>query len=710
MPSAEDLVTPQYVVLFESNWLSSSEYKQAVAFDTILANADHVCLPYTLDRDLLPVLPALWYILHLPRSKFDFLALSPASSRTVQHLDFAQRIVTAPVQEVESVRKVLDSAAPKIAFAPGAQVGAARELLSPVPHVLAVEAISDLSDRTLARHWQAIAHAYRVEVPRDWTPILVRDESDLAVAAPLVFLARLLGTDPPMRSVADFLRLADNPLRLSLEVQAHLHLLKETSGSEESTWNEELRAKAQRSWHLFKCPVAVSVPGVSPDYTEPIRASGVQGSETQLSCADPQRSVVRFLPAHRAVARHGVCFTTGVLPGRVFVLLKKLESTWLAASGPNPRKVNKVLHEIDIAVTASLSDPEAFALTSASHLTLFSEFPVGLSTLSRVSSASAPLCCRVPIAYRPLIPLTRALQFEASTPPIQYLGERVRVLVAECLRGDEIVGRLSRGAWGVAKRNLGDTRVGLEVVECLTVRELRSAVESKQWDVLVISAHGVFNRAANTAGFLCGTEVVLEPELGVLPPIVFLSACEVWPRGSGAVGVASLLFRHGAIAVVGTLIPIDVRHNSLLMVRFLANVAATLSGETQLRTFEDVWHHTLVSNAVNEILRSNRHIERWAFEDGIERSALHEFMTRRSAGRLRASHIYEDTEQILLEMAKERGVEHKFRAWLANPGYLRESLFYAVLGWPERIVLRDDVIKAHTANGQRRGLSSVQDS
>ena len=72
--------------------------------------------------------------------------------------------------------------------------------------------------------------------------------------------------------------------------------------------------------------------------------------------------------------------------------------------------------------------------------------------------------------------------------------------------------------------------------------------------ILVLSAHGVFQGGLQPAGLMIGDEVCLGPGLGPLPPVVILSACHVAPRGTGAVSVADMLLREGALAVLGLIV------------------------------------------------------------------------------------------------------------------------------------------------------------
>lgn len=63
-------------------------------------------------------------------------------------------------------------------------------------------------------------------------------------------------------------------------------------------------------------------------------------------------------------------------------------------------------------------------------------------------------------------------------------------------------------------------------------------------------------------------------------------------------------------------------------------------------------------------------------------------MTVRSAGQLRAGHIYTDTERVLGDIADDQGNGVRVRNWLRKPGYVPESLFYTFAGRPDRVFLR----------------------
>jgi hypothetical protein len=292
------------------------------------------------------------------------------------------------------------------------------------------------------------------------------------------------------------------------------------------------------------------------------------------------------------------------------------------------------------------------------------------------------------------MPLSRALLIELTPVPIVYLKERLRVLVAECLSADDPVGRLSRVGWRMATRRLsGITNIVCRVQEITSVAAFRSALREAEYDILVISAHGAVEPRQHRTGFWCGNELVVEEELGPLPKIVCFSSCQVSPRGYGSTNITDLMYRQGALVVLGTLVPIDVVQNAILMTRFFNNITEAQQGKMPENTFDAVWQLTASSNAVNDILGSNMSLLQDVIEAKGKRNIFEEFMLDRSRGRLRLNHIYQDTEAVLRDIAKDRGILDRFNAWMRSQGYLPESLFYVVLGYPERIVFYDATIE-----------------
>ena len=448
--------------------------------------------------------------------------------------------------------------------------------------------------------------------------------------------------------------------------------------------------KLAQEHSLFTCPVAVGILGLPKEsFTQKLKPTLAREVQSARLTEDErlEDSALRFIVAHRALARAGVGLIAKPLDPEVFDQLSHIERGWIEAAA-NPRKVWRTLARIGKFVRESFERAGWEAMQHATSITAFCEFPIGLGI---VEEGDDPLGFAVPIHYRPLIPLTNALQFELAPVRTKYIKKGFKLLVAECVPEDDPAGRLSRVGWESGLRILRDIpNIDYKLAEFSGPEALKAEMTSTAYDAIVISAHGGLDRKTGRTGFACGRTFVVEQELGELPPIVCLSACQVSPRGTGSVNIGDLFLRRGAKVVIGPVVPIDAAHNAMLMARFFANLAATLDGGTDMRTLEDVWLHTTATNAMNDILWCNESLSAWALTHGGRsgQSVLEEFMMVSSVNRLRRGHTYRDTEQLLLEMARERGVEKEFRTWTSN-GYLPESAMYVVMGWPDLFVLHD---------------------
>jgi hypothetical protein len=75
------------------------------------------------------------------------------------------------------------------------------------------------------------------------------------------------------------------------------------------------------------------------------------------------------------------------------------------------------------------------------------------------------------------------------------------------------------------------------------------------------------------------------------------------PRGGGVVNVADLLLRAGAVAVLSTLVPVDVTHNAQTMSRFFRYLAHAIADKSTPpgTSVLDVWHKVQALNVVVDI-------------------------------------------------------------------------------------------------------------
>lgn len=689
---------PLYVVLFDSDEEGSD---QPVRWKPFGAD-DPGTVPHHLDRAVAAALPALWYCLHLPNDLTQLLDLPATAITALQRLDLPHDILLMPTNLFTEmrIRALVKATQPMLVICPDDQLDHVAPISTSLGFALAAIGFSRLSDESLREHWRQI---HRHHLPNQ--PYLGREPNlpgrlDLAPAAlPMRWLARQYSDRPwaELGTDSEIDPLVKEAIRLLLINAVTSALDRAGATPEEATarWDDTVAQQFKR----FSPVVAVSMPGVPASYSRMALSAGARSRVRRMPSLDPEdtwsleigtrpdslaeRAAIELVVTRRAIGRGGIGIPLPEVPQDAFTQLAELERHFEGTA--NGTKVWRMLEKLNQAANVSWTPGVLTAISRASMIHAYTNFPIGLL---RLPSDSAPLMTRVPIAYRPVLPLTRTLQLELSRSPGIVLRHRCKVLVAECIPTSDPVGVASRQGWDVSEQYFAGQAplVELQRTETLSIAELRAAIKAHKPDILVISAHGSLSRESNTAALVIGEDLCFGPELDEVPPVVILSACYTAPRGRAIVGVADLLLRQGALAVLGTQVPVDVRHNATLMVRFFVYIGEVLAGRESHSNLLEVWHRTQASNAINDVLWSSRSLHEWGMsrtESGS--SVLAEFMERRSVGRLRRGHIYSDTETVLCEMAESMGVGSQVRNWLKRPGYIPESFFYVFVGRPDLI-------------------------
>lgn len=672
-----------WVVLFESA-PTDGEYSPVVSY-----------LPRTpflhgFDADMVQALPAMWACLHLPRSFSDCRDVSFSLLKQAEELDVPHFVLTFPLGELRAARERFKPPLQvALVIAPDESVLEVTRLVEPWTPAFGVVGYGSLNQEAIDDYWNRIGQLGGPMAERRRGPPLT-DFANCGVER-LTVLHRIRQYCPPDRR-ADIgcAPLTAEVIRESLGAAKYARawaILEEGGCSAEDApgkFDEALKA-AVPSWHL-----AVGSAGV-PALISKLAASAPNRPPPELRAASvrAERRALDIIVAHRAIARGGFGMILPDVPVAAFSQLRELEDA-MGSSQPLPRQVQKVLSRIGHTLGGMLTPEQCEAFRAARSVTVFSDFPWGLAVLPGDTS---PLATCTPVVYRPLTPLTRALQLELTPSGSLYLADGVSVLIAECIEPEDPIRPVSERSWRGQINQLADHGQGRVRAEfrCISeLAELYKALDEQEYDVVVISAHGITCRDGRRAGLRIGKDDVYEIEHR-LPPVVVFSACSVWARGAGRISIADLALRWGAQAIVGTLFPINVRHHAFVVSRIFVYMVESLSGREPERTLADVVRRALSSNAVLDVLHGSRRIQDWAFGRGASGSSpLEEFMNRRAVGKLRRGHIYADTEKVLAEIAGEHGtpISNQFRQFLRSRGYIQESLFYAMIGRPESIVLQ----------------------
>lgn len=550
--------------------------------------------------------------------------------------------------------------------------------------------ISQLSLNSLKEHWRLIWEG--VKLPEDTFVInensLTLLDEDRKIALPLLFLANQFGKrNEVLYSIYNTNNILGECFKLQIEHYSHMEVLKqlhERNITDEKQVMEVYEKMLIDSLRKVTIPIVISMPGVAIPQTK------YNGLCRQLP--NIEREVIKILGIHRAIARNGIYIELDCATQELFQELNSLEIS--CTDGTNNKYVWNILTKLGKLLSKHISELERSILMRSKQITVFSDFPIGLAIFD---DFSAPFCCYKSITYRPLTPLTRALQFELTKQRQHYIGKHCKVIIAECLSKDDRIRKYSDCGWDTLK-NMCKKSEGMKIdyKEIDSVSELKIFLNSNiDADILIISAHGSYHREANMAGICVGEEVWMANSNDFkVPPLVLLSACHVSPRGAGAVSVADLFIRNGAIAVLGTFIPVDVRKNSLLMVRLFVYIMEAQAGSNMLKTLDEAWSFVVASNAVNEIIGSSKVLMEWAMKLKPDGSfPLKDFQLKESIGKLRYTHIYEDTMKILGEMLAKDGLERYLEPIVKSKDFFAESLFYQLIGFPENIFLHNNVFE-----------------
>ncbi|WP_229075166.1 CHAT domain-containing protein [Actinoplanes sp. DH11] len=708
MTSAPLLRPPAYVVPFATAKPDAPYFPLVAGTQN---EASGITVPHGLDRDVAAALPGLWYALHLPNSFSALTAVPARVLRASRQLDLGHEIILVPLYAFDeaTLGNLMRHLTPVLAICPDEITEEAAERARTLGFALPSVAFSQLSNELLREHWDSIRQKFSPEEisradDHAASPSLTTRIDLAPTSLPYQHLVGRLGEssylEPDETSVLP--DLVSQAIKGQILIAALARL--EAEGHDAQMAVNLLPQVAEAESSTLKVPLAVALPGVSSAYVRQAYEPSLRKNVATIAACDPddvwpraildrpdvmiERAAIEFVATHRAIARAGNGLLMPSVPQRAFTLLRELEKHF-AARTPNGAIVGKFLRQITETLKPLWTDEMIEMLRRASSITAFSNFPLGLACLP---GDTAPLLTTTPITYRPLLPLTRALQDELEHVDIIDLSGKIRILVVECISTSDPVGAISRNAWrSVEQKVLGaDSGIKFERRDVGSASEFRDALTAVAPDILIISAHGGVDPTGQIAGLHVGRDFVAGPGLGPLPPVVLLSACSTAPRGASAISITDLLFREGAVAILGTQVPVDVRHNAILMTRFFVYLAEVRSGRRDFPTLLEVWHHVQSSNAVNDIMGGSSSLRSWLLGAGPSgKPVLQEFMDTRSRGRLRSTHIYEDTEKVLGDIAEDQGRRSQVENWFRRPGYVPESLFYVLAGRPERIYFRD---------------------
>ena len=495
------------------------------------------------DELLIPILPAIDYCLHMPRTEFD--TYDTDTEVLDKAYDVPHEIIIMP--EIGLFPFHFSFQPTLIIYADDCSERAKNEAKK-LDAILGTASVLDLSKELLLKQWNALFESRNLKNSEKLTDIdkqyLLEDEKQLLL--PVLFTARQYGKadyvyNALFNSVHIFRTCADLIWNQLVHHNA-LMSCKGFDGDNDIAFRRMFSEGMKRAEKNTRINVVITMPGVSH---QQIKYGGLT---THLP--DEEKKVIRQLGVHRAIAKEALLVELPVAGKELFEKLNELEIN--CKQGTNNKYVNKTLRDIGKILEKKFTQEQLWAVNWAKHITIFSDFPIGLAI---IGNADTSLQCYKEISYRPLSPLTRCLQTEMVKHQQLYYGKQCKIAFAECVLNDE-QNRFVRSCSDSivhSLKTISTENEKLQVLYCetLTIKDLKKFIsDNMDADILHISAHGYYDRRSNMAGLMVGNEFWMADENDYrIPPVVILSACHVSPRGCGTVNVADLFIRAGAEAV-----------------------------------------------------------------------------------------------------------------------------------------------------------------
>lgn len=638
------------------------------------------------DELLIPILPAIDYCLHMPRTELD--TYDTDTELLDKAYDVPQDIIIMPEKGLFLLQFPFQ---PTLIIYSDNCMEEIKSRAKSYDTVLGAVSTLDLSPELLVKHWNILFENRKL---RDGKKLVDADKQYLLddkkqLILPMLFTARQYGkVDYAYNAVFNSENVFKTCANLLWNQLVHHNALmscKGFEGNDSAAFRKMFTEGMEKAAKNTRINVVITMPGVSQ---KQINYGGLAAEVPNC-----EKEVIRLLGIHRAIAKEALLVEIPIAGKELFEKLNELEIN--CKRGTNSKYVNKVLRDVGRILERKLTKEQTWAVNWAKHITVFSDFPIGLAIIGNTDTS---LQCYKEISYRPLSPLTRCFQNEMVKHRQIYYGNRCKIAFAECVLNDEQNGgiRACSDAIVHSLKKLSEENEKMQVSygETLTVKNLKKFIsDNMDADILHISAHGHYDRRGNMAGLMVGNEFWMADESDYrVPPVVVLSACHVSPRGSGTVNVADMFVRAGAEAVLGTFVPISAKRNMVLLNRLYTYITEAQKGSTQYKTLSEAWSGVVATNAIHEIAETSKKFFKWIWGMNSKgKLRMMDFTMERSVGRLHGSTMYADTILIVKEMLHEEGLDGKFDEVLNQENCFPESFFYQWVGFPENVFLYNDV-------------------
>ena len=232
------------------------------------------------------------------------------------------------------------------------------------------------------------------------------------------------------------------------------------------------------------------------------------------------------------------------------------------------RKTAKVFKAVQTALIDAIpAEHLALIRKSRTGIKLFGDAP-----LEWIPIDGLPLGIRYDVSRVPTTPGNIMIEQVRSVPPITIPPDAFKqyLVLSMFEEGDgvsEFIGSSLEVLPGAQESGITGTRKTPKSVD-----EFVDALNAYDGAVLIIDGHGQHPGDPDVGGLIIGgkpVDIWSLRERARIPPIVILSACDTHPYDRSHASVANGFLSCGAIAVLGTVLPIRARDGAIFLIRLL---------------------------------------------------------------------------------------------------------------------------------------------
>ncbi len=302
-----------------------------------------------------------------------------------------------------------------------------------------------------------------------------------------------------------------------------------------------------------------------------------------------EQRIIACQAAWLASAGGAIPFQLGVLPGQLYNVLHDFG----CALAANSKKIPELFRTLEARLSAVLPDGLLEQLNQGTSPVIFlSDLPFEWALVENWPICLSRPVCRIPTSLNSWDVLSasshRSIHIDVRKPE--------RVLVFDLIEEDDPI-RQDSDAFAQAANSL---KQHYQYATPKSPREFRTALERYTPDIVVVDAHGAYDRLKDEVLInLRGTSAPIADLLpeGLAPPVWIFSACSTSTTGAMRGCCVRQLLAHGAVSVIATLGRVDAFIASMFVGRLLTNVFNPLH-PGMFRTLQDVFFMTQFTTAL----------------------------------------------------------------------------------------------------------------